>query len=190
MEGKPLGDLTATANTIPNTTANTTGTALRYDITSDFAGSTMRINGQTDLNGDHRTTASAAISNLPMDRVLAIAGRARSAAHRHAWRHRRRSPELCKTRKPTANVTIANGSAYQEAIYPLAGRLQLYRMRRSTCRVSIWKTAPRSSMRAFHSRTRRTILRMAMSGFHVNSNQIQLAGVNAPSNSLSRRWAA
>ncbi len=66
MEGKPLGDLTATASTA--------GSAVRYNVSSDFAGSTIRVNGESDLNGEHRTSANASIANLPIDRVLAIAG--------------------------------------------------------------------------------------------------------------------
>src|SRR5262249_30249270 len=41
MEGKPLGDLTATANT--------SGSAAHYNVTSDFAGSTIHVTGQSDL---------------------------------------------------------------------------------------------------------------------------------------------
>jgi translocation and assembly module TamB len=67
MQGKALGDFTATASTA--------GNAVRYNVNSDFAGSTIRVNGESLLTGSHQTTATAAISGLPIDRVLAIAGR-------------------------------------------------------------------------------------------------------------------
>jgi translocation and assembly module TamB len=67
MQGKALGDFTATAAA--------TGGALRYRVDSNFAGSTIRVNGESALTGNHQTTATAAISGLPIDRVLAIAGR-------------------------------------------------------------------------------------------------------------------
>ena len=44
-------------------------------MNSDFAGSTIKVDGQSRLTGDHATTATASIVNLPVDRVLAVAGR-------------------------------------------------------------------------------------------------------------------
>jgi translocation and assembly module TamB len=67
MEGRDLGGLTATASTAGNT--------LIYRVNSDFAGSTIQVNGRSLLTGDHQTTATANIDNLPIERVLAVAGR-------------------------------------------------------------------------------------------------------------------
>jgi len=67
IQGKALGDFTLTAATA--------GNAVRYNVNSDFAGSTIRVNGESLLTGSHQTTATASISGLPVDRVLAIAGR-------------------------------------------------------------------------------------------------------------------
>src|ERR1035437_8922509 len=62
MEGKRLGDLTATAATA--------GQAIQYSASSDFAGSTIKVKGNSMLTGKHETTASAQIANLPIDRVV------------------------------------------------------------------------------------------------------------------------
>jgi translocation and assembly module TamB len=67
MEGKPLGDLTAMAAS--------TGADIQYHVDSNFAGSTVRVAGRSLLTGNHETTATASIANLPLDRTLAIAGR-------------------------------------------------------------------------------------------------------------------
>ena len=67
MEGKRLGDLTATASTARQ--------AVQYDVSSDFAGSTIRVNGRSLLTGKHDTSVTARIANLPIDRVLAVVGR-------------------------------------------------------------------------------------------------------------------
>ena len=67
MEGRTLGDVTAVANTAGNT--------VRYRVNSDFAGSNIAVDGESLLTGDHQTTATANIANLPIDRVLAVAGR-------------------------------------------------------------------------------------------------------------------
>ena len=66
MQGKALGDVTATANSA--------GPDVRYNVTSNLAGSTIRVDGQSAIAGAHRTSASASIANLPIDRVAAIAG--------------------------------------------------------------------------------------------------------------------
>jgi len=67
MRGTKLGDITATAQT--------SGVELAYKVNSDFAGSTIKVDGHSLLTGDHSTTATASIANLPVDRVLAVAGR-------------------------------------------------------------------------------------------------------------------
>src|SRR5260370_21064526 len=63
MESKPLGDFTATASTA--------GSAIHYNVDSNFAGSTIHVSGQSLLAGDHETSASASIANLPLDLLLA-----------------------------------------------------------------------------------------------------------------------
>jgi len=68
MEGKGLGDFTVTASTAGSS-------AIQYNINSNFAGSSIRVSGESLLTGDHRTTATANIANLPIDRILAVAGR-------------------------------------------------------------------------------------------------------------------
>ncbi len=61
-----LGDFTAMART--------SGQTLTYNVTSNFAGSNIRMNGNTQLTRDYQTTADASIANLPVERVLAVAG--------------------------------------------------------------------------------------------------------------------
>lgn len=66
MDGQSLGSLTATASS--------NGSSIHYDVNSNFAGSTIRVNGDTAVAGDHQTTASAQIANLPVNKLLAVAG--------------------------------------------------------------------------------------------------------------------
>ncbi len=61
------GDLTATART--------TGNTVNYRVNSDFAGSTLNVNGATRLEPEYPTDATAQIANLPVERVLALANR-------------------------------------------------------------------------------------------------------------------
>jgi autotransporter translocation and assembly factor TamB len=67
MNGQALGNITATAAS--------TGQTVQYNVNSNFAGSSVRVNGQTLMTGNHETTATAQIANLAVDRVLAVAGR-------------------------------------------------------------------------------------------------------------------
>ncbi|HUK15803.1 MAG TPA: translocation/assembly module TamB domain-containing protein, partial [Bryobacteraceae bacterium] len=66
MNGQALGNLTATAASA--------GQSIHYDVNSNFAGSTIRVNGESSMAGDHQTTASAQIANLAVNRMLAAAG--------------------------------------------------------------------------------------------------------------------
>lgn len=105
MQGRNLGDFTATADTA--------GREVRYNVVSDFAGSSIRVNGQSALDGDHRTSATAAISNLPIDRVLAVAGRSDLPVKGTLGLNGQVSGTLAD---PRANITVnvANGSAYDQ----------------------------------------------------------------------------
>jgi translocation and assembly module TamB len=67
FEGQNWGDFTANVNT--------SGRAMNYRVTSDFAGSNILVNGSTQLVRDYPTTADANLSNLPIQRVLAAVKR-------------------------------------------------------------------------------------------------------------------
>jgi translocation and assembly module TamB len=105
IEGRNLGDFTATANSA--------GNAVQYNVTSDFAGSNIRVNGQSLLTGDHQTTASGSIANLPIDQVLAVAGRRDLPVSGVLSANAQVSGTLAN---PSANASfeINKGSAYQE----------------------------------------------------------------------------
>ncbi len=64
LEGESYGDLSATART--------SGTAVSYQLTSDFAGSNIRLNGNTQLAQGYMTNADASIRNLPVERALQV----------------------------------------------------------------------------------------------------------------------
>lgn len=66
-QGTAYGDFTGTAQT--------SGNLVSYNVTSDFAGSSIHATGQTRLVRDYPTTANLAINNLHVERVLAVAGR-------------------------------------------------------------------------------------------------------------------
>ena len=169
MEGKPLGDMTATADTA--------GTALRYNVSSNFAGSTIRIDGESELNGDHRTSATAAVSNLPIDRVLAVAGE-RNLPVKGSLSATAQVSGTLQDPQATANFTVTNGAAYQEPFT----RLQ----------ADVNYTGRALNVPRFHLEDGAAFVDASLAfthpandfedgdvQLHVNSNQIQLARLNA-----------
>ncbi len=64
IDGQTYGDFTGTART--------SGQTVTYNVNSDFAGSQIRVNGNTSLAVGHQTTADANIAGLPIDRVLVL----------------------------------------------------------------------------------------------------------------------
>ncbi len=68
VNNQAAGDLTATAHT-----AN--GSVI-YNVHSNFAGSAVQVDGSTLLTKDYPTQATTSIQNLPVEKVLAIAGQA------------------------------------------------------------------------------------------------------------------
>jgi translocation and assembly module TamB len=66
-ENQDYGDL--------NLTAHTSGKTVRYNLNSNFAGSNIRVNGNTQLVRGYPTNADANLNNLPVQRVLAVAHR-------------------------------------------------------------------------------------------------------------------
>lgn len=105
MEGKSLGDFTATASTA--------GSAVHYNVDSNFAGSTIRVSGQSLLAGDHQTSATASIARLPIDRVLAVAGQ-RNLPLKGTLTANAQVSGTLQNPQGSGTLTIANGSAYNE----------------------------------------------------------------------------
>jgi len=105
MEGKQLGDVTATAQTV--------GAELTYKVNSDFAGSTIKVDGQSLLTGDHATKATASIANLPVDRVLAVSGR-RDLPFAGLLSTNAQVSGTLADPHATISLTLTNASAYQE----------------------------------------------------------------------------
>jgi translocation and assembly module TamB len=114
MEGKRLGDVTATASTAAQ--------AVQYKVNSDFAGSTIRVNGRSLLTGKHDTTVSAQIANLPIDRVLAVMGRRDLPVSGTLAMNGDVSGTL-DSPQADVNLTVTNGKAYDEPFSRLQGNI-------------------------------------------------------------------
>ena len=106
-EGQNYGDLTATATT--------SGQAVNYNLTSNFAGSNIHVEGNTQLTHDYPTTARASFGNLPVQRMLSVADRGDVAisgllSGTANFRGTIASPQ------GSADLTLANASIYDNAV--------------------------------------------------------------------------
>ncbi len=115
VQNQNAGDLTATARTANGD--------VNYNVTSDFAGSNIRVNGRTALSKDHSTTADASIQNLSVEKALLIAGQSSVPARGtlSANAHVAGTVEA-----PNADLTFAlvKANVYQEPINRLQGTVR------------------------------------------------------------------
>ncbi len=112
VQNQDAGDLTATART--------TNGNVNYNLTSNFAGSNIRVNGQTALAKDYATTADASIQNLSVEKTLRITGEGNIPARGNLSAN----AHVAGTRKaPNADLTftLARANVYQEPINRLHG---------------------------------------------------------------------
>ncbi len=168
MEGKRLGDLTATAATSAQT--------VEYTVNSDFAGSTIHVNGRSLLTGKHDTTARAEIANLPIDRVLAVLGRRDLPVAGTLALNGDVSGTL-DAPQANLNLTVVNGKAYDEPFSRLQGNIaytsqsvRVTDMRLNAGNSSLQLTASLDHPAGNFEEGR--------AQFHVRSNEIQLGSLH------------
>ncbi|MBV8550177.1 MAG: translocation/assembly module TamB domain-containing protein [Acidobacteriaceae bacterium] len=115
VQNQPAGDLTGTARTVNG--------AVTYNLTSNFAGSKVRVHGHTQLTKDYPTVADAAIQNLSIANALQLAGQTSIPASGTLSANAHVSGTLSA---PSANLsfTLANAKLYQEPVERLEGSVQ------------------------------------------------------------------
>ncbi len=115
VQNQAAGDLTATART--------TNGAINYNLASNFAGSSIQVNGRTGLLSDHPTTADASIQNLSVEKVLQIVGQGSVPARGTLSANAHVAGTLAA---PNADLSfaLARANVYQEPIDRLQGKVQ------------------------------------------------------------------
>jgi translocation and assembly module TamB len=102
-----------------NVTANTSGSTVTFRADSNFAGSTLLVNGQTQLAPDYPTSAHATINALPIDKVLSVAGNSVPAKGSLSA-----TADLSGTKadfRSNAEFRLTNGALYQEPFTSIEG---------------------------------------------------------------------
>jgi translocation and assembly module TamB len=113
-EGQDYGDLTANART--------SASAVTYQLTSDFAGSNIRVNGNTQLARGYPTTADANIRNLAVERVLQVAQRTDIPAKGNLSGTAHLSGTV-DSPQGNADVDLANAVLYEEPLDHVRARV-------------------------------------------------------------------
>lgn len=169
MQGKPLGDFSATADTA--------GRTIRYNVNSDFGGSSIKVTGESALDGNHQTTATTVIANLPVDRVLAIAGRTDLPVRGTLALNGKLSGTL---QDPHANVsfTVTDATAYDEPFNRLQATVNYDRATIDVPQFRIDEGPSYVEVTAAFTHPAGD-LEDGQVRFHVRSNQIQAARIHA-----------
>lgn len=112
--GQNYGDLTANAAT--------SGQAVNYNLTSNFAGSNIKASGSTQLARDYPTTASANLDNLPLQRLLAVAGRA-DIPFKGTLSGTANVSGTIANPEGSADLTLVNATIYDDAVNRVHARV-------------------------------------------------------------------
>ena len=95
---------------------------MTYNLNSNFAGSAIALNGNTQLGPDYPTTARASLSNLPVQQVLAVAGRSDIPVKGLLSGSADFSGTIANP-QGSADLMLANGSIYDDAVDRMQARM-------------------------------------------------------------------
>ena len=167
FDGQSYGDFTAKAST--------TGQRVSYDVISNFAGSDIKVAGNTDLVRGYPTTADANIHSLPVERLLTVAKRSDIPAR----------GILSGTAHVTGNATNPQGSVdlnlakavvYEETIDNVHAKVSYLSQRIDIPMLEIVSGASRIEVTARYDHPADN-LKTGDLQFRVNSNRIELASI-------------
>jgi translocation and assembly module TamB len=116
FRGQSYGDLTASANT--------SGQAVHCNLSSNFAGSNIEATGTTQLVRDYPTTARADLSNLPIERLLAVADRS-DIPVKGVLSGTANLAGTIANPQGSADLTLADASIYDDAVNRIHARVNL-----------------------------------------------------------------
>jgi len=165
MGGKDLGDFV--------TSARTSGGAVIYRVNSNFAGSDIRVDGRSLLAGNHETTATARISRLPIEQVLAFAGRRDIQASGMLSADAKLSG-TAQDPRAWANLTVTGGRAMEESFDQLRTELRYDARTIEVPSLEILAGPSRITLSAHFAHPPGN-LREGRLQFRVNSSPLQLA---------------
>jgi translocation and assembly module TamB len=114
VDGQAYGDLTATARTNGNT--------VTYNASSNFAGSNIKVGGNTQLVREYPTTADLTVNRLPVERVLAVA-KQRGVPARGNLSGTAHLAGTIANPTGSADLDLANATVYEEPLDHVRARV-------------------------------------------------------------------
>jgi translocation and assembly module TamB len=105
-------------------TLRTSGNTVNYRVDSNLAGSAIRLNGDTQLVPDYPTSASASISNLAIERVLALAGK-RDIPAKGTLSGTANFKGTVQNPTGSADVTLTNAVLFDEPVERIQARARI-----------------------------------------------------------------
>ena len=115
VQNQDAGDITAAMRTASG--------SMNYDLVSNFGGSSIHVNGRTEMAGNHATTADASVRGLPIAKALQLAGQSEVPVSGDLAADAHVSGTL---QAPAAKLDFAltRANAYQERIDRLQGTVE------------------------------------------------------------------
>ncbi len=168
LEGKKLGDLTASAQSA--------GSNVNFTADSDFAGSGIRVNGQTRLQRDYPTTASASIRNLPIEQVLAVVNRKDIPAKGNLNLTAQVSGTL-EAPQATVDLNLTKAELYQQPLDRVEGRIAYSNQSVSLSNLEIAEGPSHVTVNAKFDHPKGDFQEGPIQ-FRIASNEIQLGGLH------------
>ncbi len=167
LEGQSYGDLTASATT--------SGQSVNYNLTSDFAGSKINVNGSTQLTRDYPTTARANLGNLPVQRLLAVAGRS-DVPVKGLLSGTANFTGTISNPQGSADLTLANATIYDDAVNRVHARVNYQPQSIDVPQLELVSGAPRLDLSARYDHPAGDF-KSGNLQFHLDTSGIDLARV-------------
>ncbi len=169
FQGQKYGDL--------NANATTSGQSVSYNLTSNFAGSNINISGSTQLTRDYPTTARANLSNLPVERLLAVANRT-DISVKGMLSGTANFTGTVGNPRGSADLTLANGAIYDDAVNRLHARVNYEAQSIDVPQLELVSGASRLDLTARYDHPAGN-LESGNLQFHLDTNSIDLARLKA-----------
>jgi translocation and assembly module TamB len=167
FEGQPYGDF--------NAKAWTTGQTVNYDVASNFAGSDIKVTGNTQLVRGYPTTADANLRNLPVERLLVVARRT-DIPVRGNLSGTARFTGTMENPQGNVDVDLANAIVYSEPLDHVRARVAYLAQRVDVSMFEVVSGPSRIDLTARYDHPAGTLDTGDLQ-FRVNSNRVDLARI-------------
>jgi translocation and assembly module TamB len=167
FDGQSYGDV--------NAKASTTGQTVNYDVNSNFAGSDIKVTGNTQLVRGYPTNADANLRNLPVERLLVLAKRTDIPARGNLSGSAHFTGTM-QTPQGSVDLDLANAVLYDEPIDHVRAKVSYLAQRVDVPMFEVVSGPSRIELNGRYDHPTGS-LNTGDLQFRVNSNRIELARI-------------